>query len=716
MTIREKNQIINLNKLIKEKIGYHSFMLSSINLQQVRNIGIMAHIDAGKTTVTERILYYTGRVHKMGEVHEGTATMDWMPQERERGITISSAVTTSFWKGYQINIIDTPGHVDFTVEVERSLRVLDGAIVVFCAVGGVEPQSETVWHQADRYQVPRIAFINKMDRVGADFYGTVKMIKEKFTTIPLILQIPWGIEANFQGIIDVVKMKAYSYTIDSLGTNYCVTEIPDEYREVTEKYRKNMIDILCEEDEEFMVDFLYGKEITLEKIYQTIRKVTVKNRIVPVLCGSALKNKGIQLLLDAVNKYLPSPLEVLPIKGEHPQTGKEVVRKTDVNEPLSALVFKVMTDPFFGRLCFIRVYSGIIKEGSYVYNSTQNIKERINRLVKIHADHKEQVKEISAGNLGAIIGLKKSGTGDTLCDEKDPIILEKIKFPEPVISIAIEPKSIADREKMAIALDKIAEEDPTFRHFVNKDTGQTIISGMGELHLEIIVDRLLREHKVVGNVGKPQVAFKETITKKVTAQGKFIRQSGGKGQYGDVVIEIEPYQEDTFDFVDRTVGGSIPKEYLPAVKQGIQEAMLCGVLASYPVTNIRVSVVNGSFHPVDSSELAFRIAASKALKEGLRKANPVLLEPIVEIEIRTPEEYLGSIISDLNSRRAKILGIKEKKNIKGKIIIAHVPLQEVFGYATNLRSISQGRANYVMQFAYYEVVPESIMKKLFFKI
>ena len=711
MIIKEKTKQINFKKYVKKEKEKKYSMLSTNSLQKVRNIGIMAHIDAGKTTVTERILYYTGRVHKMGEVHEGTATMDWMPQERERGITISSAVTTSFWKGYQINTIDTPGHVDFTVEVERSLRILDGAIVVFCAVGGVEPQTETVWHQADRYQVPRIAFINKMDRIGADFYGTAKMIKEKFSAIPLVTQIPWGKEGNFRGIIDIIKMKAYSYTIDSLGTDYCVEEIPEKYMKEAEKAQKKLIDILSEEDESFMEDYLYGKGISEERIYKTIRKLTIQNKLVPVLCGSALKNKGIQLLLDAVNNYLPSPLEVLPIIGEDPRTGKEVTRKTDANEPLSALVFKVTTDPFFGRLCFIRVYSGMIKEGHYIYNSTQNNKERINRLVKIHADHKEQVKEISAGNLGAIIGLKKSRTGDTLCDEKKPIILEKIKFPEPVISIAIEPKILADREKMAIALDKIGEEDPTFKHTYNKDTGQTIISGMGELHLEIIVDRLLREYKLDGNIGEPQVAFKETITKKATAQGRFVRQSGGRGQYGDVVIEVEPYKEDNFEFIDRTVGGSIPKEYIPAVKQGIQEAMLCGVLASYPVTNIRVSVLDGSFHSVDSSELAFKIAASIALKEGLKKANPVLLEPIVEIEIRTPEEYLGSIISDLNSRRAKILGIQEKKNIKGKIIIAHVPLQEVFGYATNLRSITQGRAIYVMQFAYYEIAPEGVVKK-----
>lgn len=712
MIIKEKTKRNNFKKYIKEEIENKYSMLNSNGLQKVRNIGIMAHIDAGKTTVTERILYYTGRVHKMGEVHEGTATMDWMPQERERGITISSAVTTSFWKGYQINTIDTPGHVDFTVEVERSLRILDGAIVVFCAVGGVEPQTETVWHQADRYQVPRIAFINKMDRTGADFYGTIKMIKEKFSAIPLVTQIPWGKEGDFQGIIDIIQMKAYSYTIDSLGTNYCVEEIPEKYMKEAEKAQKKLFDILSEEDESFMEDYLYNKDISEERIYQTIRKLTIRNKLVPVLCGSALKNKGIQLLLDAVNNYLPSPLEVLPIIGEDPKTGKEITRKTDVNEPLSALVFKVTTDPFFGRLCFIRVYSGTISEGHYVYNSTQNIKERINRLVKIHADHKEQVKDISAGNLGAIIGLKKSGTGDTLCDEKKPIILEKIKFPEPVISIAIEPKSLGDREKMAIALNKIGEEDPTFKHAYNKDTGQTIISGMGELHLEIIVDRLLREYKLDGNIGEPQVAFRETVTEKATARGRFIRQSGGRGQYGDVIIEVEPYKEGTFEFIDRTVGGSIPKEYMPAVKQGIQEAMLCGVLASYPVTNIRVSVIDGSFHSVDSSELAFKIAASIALKEGLKKANPVLLEPIVEIEIRTPEEYLGSIISDLNSRRAKILGIQEKSNIKGKIIIAHVPLQEVFGYATNLRSITQGRAIYVMQFAYYEIAPEDVIKKI----
>ncbi len=712
MIIKEKTKRNNFKKYIKEEIENKYSMLNSNGLQKVRNIGIMAHIDAGKTTVTERILYYTGRVHKMGEVHEGTATMDWMPQERERGITISSAVTTSFWKGYQINTIDTPGHVDFTVEVERSLRILDGAIVVFCAVGGVEPQTETVWHQADRYQVPRIAFINKMDRTGADFYGTIKMIKEKFSAIPLVTQIPWGKEGDFQGIIDIIQMKAYSYTIDSLGTNYCVEEIPEKYMKEAEKAQKKLFDILSEEDESFMEDYLYNKDISEERIYQTIRKLTIRNKLVPVLCGSALKNKGIQLLLDAVNNYLPSPLEVLPIIGEDPKTGKEITRKTDVNEPLSALVFKVTTDPFFGRLCFIRVYSGTISEGHYVYNSTQNIKERINRLVKIHADHKEQVKEISAGNLGAIIGLKKSGTGDTLCDEKKPIILEKIKFPEPVISIAIEPKSLGDREKMAIALNKIGEEDPTFKHAYNKDTGQTIISGMGELHLEIIVDRLLREYKLDGNIGEPQVAFRETVTEKATARGRFIRQSGGRGQYGDVIIEVEPYKEGTFEFIDRTVGGSIPKEYMPAVKQGIQEAMLCGVMASYPVTNIRVSVIDGSFHSVDSSELAFKIAASIALKEGLKKANPVLLEPIVEIEIRTPEEYLGSIISDLNSRRAKILGIQEKSNIKGKIIIAHVPLQEVFGYATNLRSITQGRAIYVMQFAYYEIAPEDVTKKI----
>ena len=687
-------------------------MTNKIDLRKVRNIGIMAHIDAGKTTVTERILYYSGKLHKMGEVHEGSATMDWMPQEKERGITITSAVTTSFWKGHQINIIDTPGHVDFTVEVERSLRVLDGAIAVFCAVAGVEPQSETVWNQADRYHVPRMALINKMDRTGADFHGTVKTIRDKFSIIPLVIQIPWGSEEKFQGIIDVINMKAYSYTIDELGVNYYTVEIPDDYLGEAKKARKKMLEILTEEDESFLEDYLYGKEIDVERIHKLIRQGTINNRIVPVLCGAALKNKGIQLLLDAINRYMPSPLDVLPVKGENPDTGEEMIRKTDVNEPLSSLVFKVLADPFFGKLSFVRVYSGVLKNGSYIYNSTQNVRERVNRLVKIHADHKEQVDEITAGNLGAIIGLKKSGTGDTLCDEKNQIILEKMEFPEPVISIAIEPKSQVDKEKMAIALDKMAEEDPTFRRNINKETGQTIISGMGELHLEIIIDRLLREHKVEGNIGEPQVAFKETIRKNARAQGKFIRQSGGRGQYGDVIIEIEPYKEDVFEFIDRTVGGSVPKDYIPAVKQGIQEAMLSGVLASYPVTNIKVSLVDGSFHPVDSSELAFRIAASKALKEGLKKADPVLLEPIVEMEIRTPEEYVGPIISDLNSRRAKIEGIHDKKKIKGKIIIAHVPLQEVFGYATGLRSITQGRANYVMQFAYYESVPDNIAKQV----
>jgi len=687
-------------------------MTNKIDLRKVRNIGIMAHIDAGKTTVTERILYYSGKLHKMGEVHEGSATMDWMPQEKERGITITSAVTTSFWKGHQINIIDTPGHVDFTVEVERSLRVLDGAIAVFCAVAGVEPQSETVWNQADRYHVPRMALINKMDRTGADFHGTVKTIRDKFSIIPLVIQIPWGSEEKFQGIIDVINMKAYSYTIDELGVNYYTVEIPDDYLGEAKKARKKMLEILTEEDESFLEDYLYGKEIDVERIHKLIRQGTINNRIVPVLCGAALKNKGIQLLLDAINRYMPSPLDVLPVKGENPDTGEEMIRKTDVNEPLSSLVFKVLADPFFGKLSFVRVYSGVLKNGSYIYNSTQNVRERVNRLVKIHADHKEQVDEITAGNLGAIIGLKKSGTGDTLCDEKNQIILEKMEFPEPVISIAIEPKSQVDKEKMAIALDKMAEEDPTFRRNINKETGQTIISGMGELHLEIIIDRLLREHKVEGNIGEPQVAFKETIRKNARAQGKFIRQSGGRGQYGDVIIEIEPYKEEVFEFIDRTVGGSVPKDYIPAVKQGIQEAMLSGVLASYPVTNIKVSLVDGSFHPVDSSELAFRIAASKALKEGLKKADPVLLEPIVEMEIRTPEEYVGPIISDLNSRRAKIEGIHDKKKIKGKIIIAHVPLQEVFGYATGLRSITQGRANYVMQFAYYESVPDNIAKQV----
>ena len=687
-------------------------MSTKHSLNKIRNIGIMAHIDAGKTTVTERILYYTGIVHKMGEVHEGSATMDWMPQEKERGITITSAATTLYWKDNRINIIDTPGHVDFTMEVERCLRVLDGAVAVFCAVGGVEPQTETVWHQAERYGVPRIAFINKMDRPGADFYHVIKMIQDKLAANPIIVQLPWGSEENFKGIIDLIKMKAYSYSIDNLGVNYKEVSISEDTLELANEYHLKMIESLAELDEKIMDRFLEGEEITPNEIKSAIRRLTIKNEAVPIFCGSALKNKGIQLLLDAIVDYLPSPLDVPPIKGIDPQSENGITRLPEDNEPLSSLVFKIMTDPYIGKLSFVRVYSGILKSGSYIYNSTKGFKERINRLVLIHADHKNDVTEIPAGNLGAIIGLKKSTTGDTLCDIEHPIILESMKFPEPVISIAIEPKNKAEQDKMALALDKLAEEDPTFRRAHNVETGQTIISGMGELHLEIIVDRLFREFKVEGNIGKPQVAYKETIERTAKARGKFIRQSGGRGQYGDVTLEVEPYKEDNFKFINRIVGGAIPKEYIPAVEQGIKEAMLSGVLANYPVVNIKVTLLDGSFHPVDSSEIAFKIAASMAFKECVKKAKPILLEPMMEVEIVTPEEYLGSLVSDISSRRAKVEGIESKAKVK--MITAHVPLVEMFGYATSLRSISQGRAAFTMQFLYYERVPDNITKEILF--
>jgi elongation factor G len=679
-------------------------------LNKIRNIGIMAHIDAGKTTITERILYYTGKVHKMGEVHEGSATMDWMPQEKERGITITSAATTLYWKNTRINLVDTPGHVDFTVEVERCLRVLEGAVAVFCAVGGVEPQSETVWHQAEKYGVPRLVFINKMDRVGADFYYVVKMIQDKLATNTIIIQLPWGSEENFQGIIDLIKMKACSYTIDNLGVNYEEVSIPEDLRELADKYHHKMIEGLAEIDEKIMEDYLKGEETSPSEIKSAIRRLTIKNKAVPVLCGSALKNKGIQLLLDAIVYYLPSPLDVPPVKGIDPLTENGISRLIEEKESLSSLVFKIMTDPYIGKLSFVRVYSGTLKSGSYIYNPTKDIKERVNRLVLIHADHRKDVLEISAGNLGAIIGLKKSTTGDTLCDLEHPIILESIKFPEPVISIAIEPKGKAEQDKMALALDKLAEEDPTFRRTYNLETGQTIISGMGELHLEIIVDRLLREFKVEGNIGKPQVAYKETIEKSAQARGKFIRQSGGRGQYGDVVLEVDSYKEDNFKFINRIVGGVIPKEYIPAIKEGVKEAMLSGVLANYPVINIKVTLLDGSYHPVDSSEIAFKIAASMAFQECMKKAQPILLEPIMEVDIVTPEEYLGSLISNINARRAKIEGIETKAQVK--IITAYVPLVEMFGYATTLRSISQGRATYTMQFLCYDKVPANIAKEI----
>ena len=677
---------------------------------KIRNIGIMAHIDAGKTTVTERILYYTGKVHKMGEVHEGSATMDWMPQEKERGITITSAVTTLYWKEHQINIIDTPGHVDFTVEVERCLRILDGSIAVFCAVGGVEPQSETVWHQADRYSIPRLIFINKMDRNGADFYRTVKMIEEKLAAKTLILQLPWGNEEKFKGIIDLIKMKAFSYTQDDLGSTYEETEIPIELIEKAKKYRHLILENLAEYDESIMEAYVHEKNVENETIYKVIRKATLDSDIFPVLCGTALKNKGIQLLLDATIDYLPSPNDIPPVKGKDPSNDKGIDRLPENKEPFAGLVFKIMTDPFIGKLSFIRVYSGTLKSGTYIYNPGKDIKERVNRLVVIHADHREDVKELHAGDLGAIIGLKKSTTGDTICDDKKPIVLESMKFPEPVISIAIEPKSKAEQDKMAIALDKLSEEDPTFIRNFNPDTGQTIISGMGELHLEIIIDRLFREFKIEGNIGKPQVAYKETIEKTAESRKKFVRQSGGRGQYGDVVLSVEPYADDNFKFINRIIGGTIPKEYIPAVESGVYEAMQSGVLANYPVTNVKVTLLDGSYHPVDSSEIAFKIAASMAFQDCMKKAKPVLLEPIMEVEVSTPEEYMGNLISDLSSRRAKIEGIESKA--KSKIITAYVPLVEMFGYATSLRSISQGRATSTMQFLFYDKVPGNIAKEI----
>jgi len=682
----------------------------NLTKNKIRNIGIMAHIDAGKTTVSERILYYTGKVHKMGEVHEGSATMDWMPQEKERGITITSAVTTSYWKEHRINIIDTPGHVDFTVEVERCLRILDGAIAVFCAVGGVEPQSETVWHQADKYSIPRLIFINKMDRVGADFYHTVKMIEEKLAAQTVVVQLPWGNEDNFTGIIDLVKMKAYSYSLDTSGSTYDEVEIPDDLKAKAEKYRHLMMETLAEYDEDIMEAYVHETDVEMKDIYKALRKATIKSEVFPVLCGTALKNKGIQLLLDATIKYLPSPVDIPPVKGQEPESDKGIIRLPEDKEPFSGLVFKIMTDPYIGKLSFVRVYSGTLKSGSYVYNPTRVIKERVNRLVMIHADHREDVKEIRAGDLGAIIGLKKSTTGDTICDQKKPIILESMKFPEPVISIAIEPKSKAEQDKMAIALDKLSEEDPTFVRNFNTDTGQTIISGMGELHLEIIIDRLFREFKVEGNIGKPQVAYRETIEKSAESRQKFVRQSGGRGQYGDVKLSIEHNSEEDFKFVNRIVGGAIPKEYIPAVESGVYEAMQSGVLANFPVTNVKVTLLDGSFHPVDSSEIAFKIAASMAFQDCMKKAKPVLLEPIMEVEVSTPEEYMGNLISDLSSRRAKVEGIETKA--KSKIITAYVPLVEMFGYATSLRSVSQGRATSSMQFMYYDKVPDNIAKEI----
>lgn len=689
--------------------------MSRFPLEKTRNIGIMAHIDAGKTTTTERILYYTGVTYKIGEVHEGTAVMDWMPQEQERGITITAAATSCEWKDYKINIIDTPGHVDFTIEVERSLRVLDGAVAVFDASAGVEPQSETVWRQADKYRVPRIAFMNKMDKLGADFNMAVESMIEKLGANPVPVQLPIGKEDTFRGPIDLVEMKVYYFDDETLGAKFVEDEVPQEYLEEAKKNREKMIEALCDIDDNLMDKYLAGEEITAEEIRKALRKGTVELKITPVLCGSAFKNKGVQMLLDAIVYYLPSPLDVPPVRGINPLDGSELERKPNVDEPLSALAFKIMADPYMGSLTYVRVYSGVITSGSYIYNATRNVKERVARIFRMHANHREEIKEICAGDIAAVVGLKNTFTGDTICDESNPIILESIEFPEPVISVAIEPKTKADQEKLSLALQKISQEDPSFRVSYNEETGQTIISGMGELHLEIIVDRLTREFKVGANVGKPQVAYKETIKLPAKAEGKFIRQTGGRGQYGHVWIEIEPMERGKgFEFINKIVGGTIPREYIPAVEKGIVEAMEGGVLAGYPLVDVKVTLFDGSYHEVDSSEMAFKIAGSMALKEGCKKAELVLLEPIMDVEVVTPEEYMGEVIGDLNSRRGRVQSMEKRG--KAQVIRAMVPLAEMFGYATDLRSKTQGRGTYTMQFSHYDEVPKNLTEQIIAKI
>ncbi|EKP94845.1 elongation factor G [Thermaerobacter subterraneus] len=680
-------------------------------LERTRNIGIAAHIDAGKTTTTERILYYTGRVHRMGEVHEGAATMDWMVQEQERGITITSAATTCFWRDHRINIIDTPGHVDFTVEVERSLRVLDGVIAIFAARGGVEPQSETVWRQANKYRVPRIAFVNKMDVVGANFYRVLDQMRERLGANPVAIQLPIGAEDSFQGIIDLVEMKAIFYR-DDLGTRYEAAEIPAEMQEQAAEYREKLLEAVAEVDEELMMKYLEGEPISTGEIRAALRKGTVNLQLVPVLCGSAYRNKGVQLLLDAVVDYLPSPLDIAAVRGTDPKTGQEIERKVSDDEPFSALVFKIMTDPYVGKLAFFRVYSGHLKAGSYVYNSNKGRQERIGRIVRMHANHREEVDEVWTGDIAAAVGLKDTITGETLCDPNAPIVLESMEFPEPVISVAIEPKTQADQDKLGESLNKLAEEDPTFRVHTDEETGQTIISGMGELHLEIIVDRLMREFKVQANVGKPQVAYKETITRPARAEGKYIRQTGGRGQYGHVVLEIEPMEPGSgFEFVNKIVGGVVPKEYIPAVEAGVREALENGILAGYPMLDVRVTLVDGSYHEVDSSEMAFKIAGSMGLRNAAQQAGPVLLEPIMKVEVVVPEQYMGDVIGDINARRGRVEGMEPDAGGL-QVIRALVPLAEMFGYATDLRSKTQGRGTYTMQFSHYEQVPRNIADQI----
>jgi elongation factor G len=677
----------------------------------VRNIGIMAHIDAGKTTTTERILYYTGRTYKIGEVHDGAAVMDWMAQEQERGITITSAATTCEWLDHRINIIDTPGHVDFTMEVERSLRVLDGAIALFCSVAGVEPQSETVWRQADKYGVPRIAFVNKMDRIGADFMRGVQMMVDRLHARPLILQLPVGREDQFRGVVDLVRMVAYVFE-DDMGAEWAEVPVPDDMRDRAEAERVHMIETLAERDDHLMMDYLEGEEISVQRLKAAIRKATLEIDLTPVLCGSSFKNKGVQMLLDAVVDYLPSPIDVPPVEGFNPKNGESVARRADDDEAFSAIAFKIMSDPFVGKLTYFRVYSGTLKAGSYVYNSNKDKKERVGRILQMHANHREDITQVFAGDIAAAVGLKATTTGNTLCDEGSPIVLESIEFPEPVIFVAIEPKTKVDQDRLGESLMKLADEDPTFRVRTDEETGQTIIAGMGELHLEIIIDRLLREFRVDANVGRPQVAYREGITKTVLkAEGRFVRQTGGRGQYGHVVIKMSPNEYGAgFTFENRIVGGAIPKEYIPAAQAGMVEAMESGVLAGFPMEDVKVEVIDGSFHEVDSSEMAFKIAGSMAFREAAKKAHPVLLEPIEDVEVVVPEEYMGDVMGDLNSRRGHIVGMEPRAG--AQVIRATVPLAQMFGYATDVRSMTQGRATYTMQFSHYAEVPGTIAQEI----
>ena len=684
-------------------------MSRQVSLEKTRNIGIMAHIDAGKTTTTERILFYTGISHKIGETHDGAATMDWMVQEQERGITITSAATTCFWREHRINIIDTPGHVDFTVEVERSLRVLDGSVTVMCAKGGVEPQSETVWRQADNYGVPRMVYVNKMDIMGADFYRVVQMMKDRLKCNAVPIQLPIGSEDTFKGIIDLVEMKAEVY-YDDLGKDMRDEPIPEDMMELAQKYHDELIEKVAEQDEALMEKYFSGEELTIDEIKTQIRKSTIANTMVPVTCGTSYRNKGVQKLLDAIVDYMPAPTDIPAIKGVNPDTEEELCRHASDDEPFSALAFKIATDPFVGKLCFFRVYSGVVKAGSTIYNSTKDNNERIGRILQMHANDRKDIEACYAGDIAAAVGLKNTTTGDTLCDEKHPVILESMEFPEPVIRVAIEPKTKAGQEKMGIALAKLAEEDPTFKAYTDEETGQTIIAGMGELHLEIIVDRLLREFKVEANIGKPQVAYKETIRGNADVDKKYARQSGGKGQYGHVKIRIEPNPTKGYEFVNAIVGGAVPKEYIPAVDQGIQGAMLSGVLAGYNVVDVKVTLYDGSYHEVDSSEMAFKIAGSMAFKEAMQKASPVLLEPIMKVTVIVPEEYMGDVMGDLNSRRGMIQG-REAEN-GAQRINAHVPLSEMFGYATDMRSKTQGRGQYVMEPSHYAEVPKSVSEAI----